>query len=337
VPVRGELVFMEGEALQEIPITIIDDSAFEKDETFRVILEKPTGGAQFGYGFHQAPMTQAVCEVTIASDDATASTVELVAKMCSVPINADAFEYSATSWVDQFKLAITLHGGEDEDGNPSAPTSTDWAIHLLTLPFKILFAFIPPVVIAEGKVSFLVSLTFIGVVTAVIGDVAAIFGCCLGLPDAITAITFVAMGTSLPDTFASKTAAVMDETADASVVNVTGSNAVNVLLGLGMPWMIGALYWTSVGATDDWSARYPDMAAAYPNGGFVVRAGDLVFSVGVFVGCALLCLTGLTCRRLFEGYELGGATAPKYIYGVVFFALWAVYIVLSCWNTLREK
>ena len=33
------------------------------------------------------------------------------------------------------------------------------------------------------------------------------------------------------DTFASKTAAIQDETADASVGNVTGSNAVNVFLG----------------------------------------------------------------------------------------------------------
>ena len=33
------------------------------------------------------------------------------------------------------------------------------------------------------------------------------------------------------DTFASKTAAIEDETADASVGNVTGSNAVNVFLG----------------------------------------------------------------------------------------------------------
>ena len=30
------------------------------------------------------------------------------------------------------------------------------------------------------------------------GDIASLFGCCLGMPDSITAITFVAMGTSLP-------------------------------------------------------------------------------------------------------------------------------------------
>ena len=85
----------------------------------------------------------------------------------------------------------------------------------------------------------------------------------------------------------------------------------------------------------EWVAAYPDMAALYPGGGFVVRAGDLVFSVTVFVCCALVCLGGLSVRRITEGYELGGAPGPKYVYGLTFFALWATYITLSCWKTLQ--
>ena len=51
-----------------------------------------------------------------------------------------------------------------------------------------------------------------------------------------------AAGTSLPDTFASKSAAVNNDSADAAVGNVTGSNSVNVFLGLGLPWTIAAIY-----------------------------------------------------------------------------------------------
>ena len=58
----------------------------------------------------------------------------------------------------------------------------------------------------------------------------------------ITAITFVALGTSLPDTFASKIAAVSEKTADNAIGNVTGSNSVNVFMGLGIPWMIASIY-----------------------------------------------------------------------------------------------
>ena len=49
------------------------------------------------------------------------------------------------------------------------------------------------------------------------------------------------------DTFASKTAAIEDETADASIGNVTGSNAVNVFLGIGIAWTMAAVYWEAQG------------------------------------------------------------------------------------------
>ena len=49
------------------------------------------------------------------------------------------------------------------------------------------------------------------------------------------------------DTFASKVAAIGDETADNSVGNVTGSNAVNVFLGIGIAWSIAAIFHESQG------------------------------------------------------------------------------------------
>ena len=61
----------------------------------------------------------------------------------------------------------------------------------------------------------------------------------------MTAITFVALGTSLPDLFASKQAAQQEKTADSCIGNVTGSNSVNVFLGLGLPWVMAAIYWTA--------------------------------------------------------------------------------------------
>ena len=44
----------------------------------------------------------------------------------------------------------------------------------------------------------------------------------------------------LTDTFASKTAAIQDKWADSSIGNVTGSNAVNVFLGIGIAWAIAS-------------------------------------------------------------------------------------------------
>lgn len=52
-----------------------------------------------------------------------------------------------------------------------------------------------------GYVCFVVSILAIGMVTAVIGDVASHFGCTLGIKDSVTAIVFVALGTSVPGSF----------------------------------------------------------------------------------------------------------------------------------------
>ena len=145
--------------------------------------------------------------------------------------------------------AFLVNGGEEgEEGEEGGkPSAFDYAMHIFCLPWKILFAFIPPTDFLGGWVCFFCALSMTGLVTAFIGDLASLFGCCLGISDAVTAITFVALGTSLPDTFASKQAAQMDATADAAIGNVTGSNGVNVFLGLGLPWLMGALYWGSVG------------------------------------------------------------------------------------------
>ena len=86
------------------------------------------------------------------------------------------------------------------------------------------------------------ALAFIGIVTYVVGEFANLFGCVLGITPGITAITFVALGTSLPDTFASMNAAQNEKYADDAVGNVTGSNSVNVFLGLGLPWVIANCY-----------------------------------------------------------------------------------------------
>merc|ERR1711992_328413 len=119
-------------------------------------------------------------------------------------------------------------------------------MHILCLPWKLLFAMVPPVAFAGGWVCFFAALLMIGLVTVIIGDLAELLGCVMDIPSSITAITLVALGTSLPDTFASRSAAMMDPYADNSIGNVTGSNSVNVFLGLGLPWMISAIYWAFI-------------------------------------------------------------------------------------------
>jgi solute carrier family 8 (sodium/calcium exchanger) len=94
-----------------------------------------------------------------------------------------------------------------------------------------------------GWACFVAALFMIGIVTAIVGEIAGLMGCVIGMKPGVTAITFVAIGTSLPDTFASKKAAQDDRYADSAVGNITGSNSVNVFLGLGLPWVIASIYY----------------------------------------------------------------------------------------------
>merc|ERR1719357_2162820 len=162
----------------------------------------------------------------------------------------------ASSWKDQFIDAFTVQAGDDDeeeegDGEEKMPTCGDYIMHFLTLIWKVMFAVIPPAGIANGYPCFVISIAMIGLCTAVIGDVAGHLGCFIFLKDSVNAIAFVALGTSVPDTFASKVAAIQDEYADNSVGNVTGSNAVNVFLGIGIAWSMAAIYWAAKGETFD--------------------------------------------------------------------------------------
>ena len=159
-------------------------------------------------------------------------------------------------------------------------TLTEGLTHFMTIGWKVLFSLVPPPHYYGGYPCFVVALAFIGLVTAIVGEVATVLGCAINLKESVTAITFVALGTSLPDTFASMTAARNAETADAAIGNITGSNSVNVFLGLGLPWAIAATHWRSNG----W-------------GDYVVPAGDLAFSVFVFLVVALMCFVVLVARR----------------------------------------
>uniref|UniRef100_A0A8C9BW74 Solute carrier family 8 member A3 n=1 Tax=Phocoena sinus TaxID=42100 RepID=A0A8C9BW74_PHOSS len=106
------------------------------------------------------------------------------------------------SWRDQFMEAITVSaaGDEDEDesGEERLPSCFDYVMHFLTVFWKVLFACVPPTEYCHGWACFVVSILIIGMLTAIIGDLASHFGCTIGLKDSVTAVVFVAFGTSVP-------------------------------------------------------------------------------------------------------------------------------------------
>jgi len=317
---EGVIEFKHGETQRTINIPIINDMEAEKDENFEVELYEADNGGKLGKTTKTA--------VTVTNDDEFNTIMSKMVSMTNT--NVDQFRVHNETWAQQIKDAMVVNGGDIENAS-----TMDYIMHLLTFPFKVLFSVVPPPGLMGGWPCFFVSLTFIGLIVILVGDLAGIFGCLIGLKDEVTAITFVALGTSLPDTFASKAAAVNEKHADNAIGNVTGSNSVNVFLGLGLPWVIASIYHAAMATT----TTLED--GTILDGVFVVKAGALTFSVTIYIICALLAILLILVRRFVPafgkgdgiGAELGGNVVLKYLSAGLLLSAWFMYVILSALQT----
>ncbi|XP_075964643.1 sodium/calcium exchanger 3 isoform X10 [Anarhichas minor] len=329
----GELEFKNDETCKLIHVKIIDDEEYEKNKNFFLELAEPrmvdmslqkallladdrkmTSDEEEARRI--AEMGKPVLgehsklEVIIEESYEFKSTVDKLIKKTNL-----ALVVGTNSWRDQFMEAITVSAADEDEedtGEERLPSCFDYVMHFLTVFWKVLFACVPPTDYLNGWACFFVSIAITGLLTAVIGDLASHFGCTIGLKDSVTAVVFVALGTSVPDTFASKVSAVQDTYADASIGNVTGSNAVNVFLGIGLAWSVAAIYWHMKGKP------------------FVVEAGSLAFSVTLFTIFAFLAISVLLYRRRAHiGGELGGPRGHRLATSAFLFGLWFLYILFS--------
>ncbi|ROJ25382.1 Sodium/calcium exchanger 2 [Anabarilius grahami] len=328
---HGELEFTNDQTTQTFQVRITDDEEYEKHENFFIVLEEPRWLKR---GISEDPEGQLSTEEEEARKIAEMGKPVLGEHSRLEVVIEESYEFKSTvdklikktnlalvigthSWREQFVDAVTVSAGdgdddEDEGREEHLPSCCDYVMHFLTVFWKVLFAFVPPTEYWNGWACFVVSITVIGLLTAVIGDLASHFGCTVGLRDTVTAVVFVALGTSIPDTFASKVAATQDQYADASIGNVTGSNAVNVFLGIGVAWSVAAVYWAIKGKR------------------FYVDPGSLAFSVTLFTIFAFICMGVLLFRRRPSiGGELGGPRVARVLTTLLFLGLWFLYILFS--------
>lgn len=67
----------------------------------------------------------------------------------------------------------------DEENRIDHPSASETILHFLSIGWKVFFAMIPPRRHGNGMYAFVVSLFFIGIVTAVVSEFANMFGCVL--------------------------------------------------------------------------------------------------------------------------------------------------------------
>nr|XP_019927713.2 magnesium/proton exchanger isoform X12 [Crassostrea gigas] len=298
IQTSGTLEFKHQETSKTIEIKINKEAKYLASmgsKNFVVALKNPSLGAKIGN------RSAVVCHINKESiEDRIAEVIK------------EEEEDEPITWPGQFRNAMSIEGGQDEDGNDVPPSFSDYLLHFLTFLWKIIGAMVPPTTILGAWPAFVFSLVYIALLTLVIEQLGHLLGCVVGLKTSVTGITIIALGTSLPDTFASRTAAMQDEHADAAIGNVTGSNSVNVFLGLGLPWVLSSMY---------------GLANGKP---YKVPSGNLTQSVIIFSTLGALCIIILVLRRKFVGGELGGKNPfIKWGCSITLFLMWTIYIILA--------
>ncbi|KAG0568944.1 hypothetical protein KC19_6G053800 [Ceratodon purpureus] len=216
-------------------------------------------------------------------------------------------------WKKQFSDIIVVKRHVDENGKDLSLTAADFIAHLITFPWRFLFAFLPPPSLWHGWPAFLCALAYITAIANFLIKLANLFGCVTGISDYTLALTVLAVGTSWPDLIASKIAADHQPTADSAIANINASNCINVYVGIGIPWLLQSLY-NRILLLEE----------------FQVPSAGLGFSLMLFFVTFAFCQIVVVARRFIFGGELGGPRKWAWASSVYFMSLWLIFVVFSC-------
>ncbi|PNH02971.1 Sodium/calcium exchanger 3 [Tetrabaena socialis] len=285
VAVHGTIFFDSGEKTQQIRVDLLPSFVPETHKALKLVLTNADGGAELG--------KRSTCKVTLVRRQLTQVLGSMAAK--------EGMELRA------------MADGSFKAGPPEAAAAEDepynvwpeWKAQIKVL----LFIMVPPADWKGGYPCFFAALGSIVGIVYLVNEAGSLFGCVIGLSEVMVGVSIIAVGTSLPDTMASRIAAVKDKDADAAIGNITGSNGVNVFLGLGVPWTICAIYYKVKGEK------------------YIAKGGDLEFAIllyAIFGGCAIVALA--VARRF--GGELGGSKKRQYSIAALMVSLWLLFLLL---------
>lgn len=166
---EGEVQFRDGIQTAEIKVTIYPKKKGERSDRFQVVLEEPTGGAEFNPDFDGGEECQRFT-ITLMNKNSNQSVVTCVDRF----FNLDELRQGTDLWMAQVWEAL-LVGGDKESHDEAG--ILEWINHLIWLPWTSTFAILtPPAAYLGGWVCFVVSLGHIAWLTIIIGDMAELFG-----------------------------------------------------------------------------------------------------------------------------------------------------------------
>lgn len=324
---EGILQLEHGQLSSEISIQVFVKGRYAAVEDFQLTLFEPTGGTCFG-SKSRAPAESCNLTVVITANQERQTLIDRAMMTLEATLQNNDTGYP--SWKEQFFASILVNGGKLQ---ASQATPLDWATHIFLFPWKLLAGLIPPPDYFGGWLCFLFSLGMLIIITILIRDIAVLVSCTIKAPPAVIGVCLVSVGLSLPSALASKAAALEESQADLAIIALVRNSAVNVLLGIGMPWTIGSIYWTVVGRSAEWQARH-SLSAGFDK---LNDGGGKLVVLGMNLGyMAILCAIGIAVcfvllfgRRNIHGGELGGSPFGRCCTSLLLVCFWFIFLWLS--------
>jgi Ca2+/Na+ antiporter len=261
-------------------------------------------------------------------DDGTVKSILIQRKQTNATEDDSQYEPSYNKNNNNNSDEAGSKGGDDEDEEEEGP-SNPWELpeggfsetskYLLAWPITLtLYYSVPQCGKEEYKhlylVSFLMSTIWIAAYSYIMVWMVAYCGFAMGIPDTIMGLTFLAAGTSVPDTIASVLVA-RQGMGDMAVSNSIGSNVFDILLGLAAPW---ALQMFVAGIVPP----PPCANLAQFTETVVINSSGLVISCSMLLASLIFVVTVIH----FNGWKL------SFKAGILITIAYLFFIVGSIWN-----
>ena len=156
-------------------------------------------------------------------------------------------------------------------------------------------------------VSFFVTVVWIALLSYVLVWMVSIIGFTLGIPDVIMGLTFMAAGSSVPDGISSLIVARQGD-GDMAVSNTVGSNVFDILLCLGLPWLL--------------------KTTAVDLGGYVVvLSGSIIYTSASLLGTVFVTITLVVANKWHLNKCLGMAFLVLYFIFITMATLFELNLI----------
>ena len=112
-----------------------------------------------------------------------------------------------------------------------------WALYF---PVNLLLFLTVPKMKVLYPICFVMCMAWIGVITYIVAWMITLIGYTFGIPDSVMGLSFLAIGTSVPEVFSSLIVSRQGK-GSMAVSNSIGSNTFDILVCLGLPWLIKSI------------------------------------------------------------------------------------------------